>query len=232
MNKIGLIGGIGPESTVSYYRQIIAGVKERMGEKVLPKICIESLSAFEAFRLCKEQRFDELANYILDGLNNLAAAGARYAALTGNTPNVVIDQLQAKTPIPLISAIDATLAVAKQCQASRIGLLGTLFTMNSTFFENPFKQAGIQIVVPSHNQIEYIQDRIEAELEHGIITKETEAGFVEIITDLRKQHDIEQIILGCTELPMLLNDSNSPVPCLDTVDIHVAALVEVITKAG
>ena len=231
MNKIGLIGGIGPESTVSYYRKIIAGAKERMGEKVLPKICIESFSAFEVFALCKEQRFDELANYILDGLNNLAAAGARYAALTGNTPNVVIDQLQAKTPIPLISAIDATLAVAKQRQASRIGLLGTLFTMNSTFFEIPFKQAGIQIVVPSHKQIEYIQDRIEAELEHGIITKETEAGFVEIITDLRKQHGIEQIILGCTELPLLLNDSNSSVPCLDTVDIHVAAIVDVITES-
>ncbi len=230
MVKIGLIGGIGPESTISYYRQIVHGVKARMGEKVLPKLSIETLSAFEVFSFCKEQRHDELAAYVLDAINNLAAAGAKYAALTGNTPNVVFDQLKAQSPIPLISAIEATLAVAQSRHVKTIGLLGTVFTMTHTFFKAPFEQAGIEVVTPDPEQVSYIQDRIEAELEHGIVTEQTRAGFVAIIRSMQERNGIEQVILGCTELPLLLNDGNSPVPCLDTVDIHVSALVDTITR--
>ncbi|MGB6009623.1 aspartate/glutamate racemase family protein [Castellaniella sp.] len=231
MKKIGLIGGIGPESTVSYYRQIVEGVKGRMGHEVLPRLSIETLNAFNVFSLCKQKRFDDLANYVLEAINCLAAAGAEYAALTGNTPNVVLDQLQARTPIPLISAVDATLAVAQVRGAKTVGLLGTAFTMTNTFFKTPFEAAGIEIVCPDTDQISYIQDRIEAELEHGVVTDKTREGFVQIIRSLKEHHSIDQIILGCTELPLLLNDGNSPVQCLDTVEIHVAAMVDVISEA-
>lgn len=229
MNKIGLVGGIGPESTISYYRQIVHGVKDKMGENILPKLSIETLSAFDVFSFCKENRYDDLAAYVLEAVNNLAAAGAKYAALTGNTPNVVFDQVKAKSPIPLVSAIDATLEVAKVRNVKKIGLLGTIFTMRSTFFQSPFEQAGIEVVVPDEGQISYIQDRIEVELEHGIVTEETREGFIRIIRSMQERGGIEQVILGCTELPLLLNDENCPVPCLDTAKIHVKALVEIIT---
>lgn len=230
MTKIGLVGGIGPESTISYYRQIVHGVKEAMGPTTLPRLSIETLSAFEVFSFCKEKRYDELAAYVLEAINSLAAAGAKYAALTGNTPNVVFDKLKAQSPIPLISAIEATLDVAKTRGVKKIGLLGTVFTMTNTFFRTPFERAGIDVATPNSTQISYIQDRIEAELEHGIVTDETRAGFVQIIRTMQEKEGIEQVILGCTELPLLLNDNSSPVPCLDTVDIHVAALVRVITR--
>jgi aspartate racemase len=230
MNKIGLIGGIGPESTISYYRQIVHGVKEKLGEKTLPRLSIETLSAFEVFSYCKKNQYDELAEYVLEAIHCLAAAGAKYAALTGNTPNVVFDKIKEKSPIPLISAIDVTVDVAKSRGIKKIGLLGTVFTMTNHFFKTPFEKAGIDIFTPNAHQISYIQDRIEAELEHGIVTDQTREGFVEIIHSMKQQHGIEQVILGCTELPLLLNDRSSPIPCLDTVDIHVNALVAAIIK--
>lgn len=230
MKKIGLIGGIGPESTVSYYRQIVHGVKHKVGPEILPRLSIETLSAFNVFALCREKRYDDLAEYVLESINCLAAAGAEYAALTGNTPNVVFDQLKERSPIPLVSAIEATLSVAQSRGVKTIGLLGTEFTMTNTFFKLPFEKAGINVVCPDEEQIAYIQDRIEAELEHGVVTDETRDGFVRIIRSLQERSGIEQIILGCTELPLLLNDDNSPVPCLDTVQIHVAALVDLIIR--
>ena len=229
MNKIGLIGGIGPESTISYYRQIVSGVKDVLGEEVLPRLSIETLSAFEVFSFCKEKRYDDLAAYVLEAIDNLAAAGAKYAALTGNTPNIVFDKLQARSPIPLVSAIEATLGVAKAEGMKKIGLLGTAFTMNGTFFQVPFGQAGIQVITPAAQQISYIQDRIEAELEHGVVTEETKEGFIRIIRSMQEMSGMDAVILGCTELPLLLNDFNCPVSCLDTMKIHVAALVKMIT---
>jgi aspartate racemase len=231
MTKIGLIGGIGPESTISYYRSIVHRVRERLGDHSLPKLSIETLNAFEVFSFCKAEQYDELSDYVVDAINNLAAAGAQYAALTGNTPNVVLDKLKAKSPIPLISSIDATLRVAKQRGLKRVGLLGTVFTMTNTFFQAPFGQAGIEVVIPNVEQIAYIQSKIEAELEHGVVTDETRDGFVKIINAMKQKDGIEQVILGCTELPLLLNDGNSPVPCLDCVDIHVDAIVDRIVRA-
>lgn len=230
MTKIGLIGGIGPESTISYYRQIVHRVREQLGDTQLPKLSIETLNAFEVFSFCKEQKYDELGEYVVDAINNLAAAGAQYAALTGNTPNIVFDKLKVKSPIPIISSIEATLKVAKQRGVKKVGLLGTIFTMTNTFFKTPFEQEGIQVVTPNAEQIAYIQSKIEAELEHGVVTEETREGFIKIISLMKKNDGIEQIILGCTELPLLLNDDNSPVPCLDCVDIHVDAIVERIIK--
>lgn len=230
MQKIGLIGGIGPESTVSYYRQLVEGVKQRLGDHILPKLSIETLNAFEVFAYCKQEQYDALAEYVLEGIHSLAAAGAKYAALTGNTPNIVFEQLKVKSPIPLVSAIEATVTVAKARSVRKVGLLGTVFTMKNTFFVKPFEREGITVVIPNASEIEYIQGKIESELEHGVVTNETRAGFVQIIEDMKSRTGIEQVILGCTELPLLLSDECSPVPCLDTVSIHVAALVEIISQ--
>lgn len=230
MKKLGLIGGIGPESTVAYYRKIIHGVQARLGKEKLPRISIESLSAFQVFSLCREGRLDDLERYVLDAIRNLAAGGADMVALTGNTPNIVLDRIRTQAPIPIISAIDATCDEAKQRGLSRLGLLGTVFTMTNTFFKEPLEQRGIKVIVPSNTQIAYIQSKIEAELEHGVVMPDTQADFVSIIEDLRTSSGIEQIALACTELPLILTNENSPVPCLDTMEIHVRALVEALVE--
>lgn len=228
MKKLGLVGGIGPESTVAYYRQIIHGVQKRYGPQTLPRLSIESLSAFQVFAYCREQRFDGLTQYVLDAINNLAAGGAQLAALTGNTPNIVLDRVRERTPIPIVSAIDASCTVAKQRGLRKIGLLGTIFTMTNRFFITPFEKQGVAVAVPKASQIAYIQEKIESELEHGIVVDETRDAFIAIIQEMKEREGIEQIILGCTELPLLLNDATSPIPCLDTMQIHVAALIDAI----
>lgn len=226
MQKIGLIGGIGPESTVLYYRQLVQGAKARAGEHILPRIAIETLSAFEVFSYCKQERYEALADYVLDGIRSLAAGGATCVALTGNTPNIVFDRLQRASPVPLISAIEATVAEAKARQARCVGLLGTSFTMKNTFFVTPFEREGMRVVVPQAGEIAYIQQKIEAELEHGIVKDDTRAEFERIVLRLNDKERIDQLVLGCTELPLLFHDHFSPVPCLDTVAIHVSALLD------
>lgn len=230
MKKLGLIGGIGPESTVSYYRKIIHGVQLQAGKEHLPNLSIESLNAFTVFRLCRQQAFDQLADYVLGALHSLAAGGADMAALTGNTPNIVMDRVLLRSPIPIVSAVEATCEAALQRGARRVGLLGTVFTMTHTFFKTPFEARGMQVVTPGDLQIERIQARIESELEHGIVKEDTRQEFVAIIQDLQRREGIDHVALACTELPLILNDSNSPVPCLDTVEIHVDALVSAITS--
>lgn len=229
MKKIGLVGGIGPESTIMYYRGIVHGVGQVMGSEHLPRLAIDSLSAFEVFSLFKSRRFDDLEAYVLGAVNNLAASGAELAALTGNTPHVVFDRVRDKSPIPLISAIEATRDAALERGLNKIGLLGTVFTMTNDFFKAPFEEAGIQVVVPSADEIAYVQNKIEAELEHGIVKDQTRRDFVALIDDIKQREGIQQIVLGCTELPLLLNDELSPVPCLNTADIHIRAIVQAMT---
>ena len=228
MRKLGLIGGIGPEATVAYYRQIIHGVGERVGAETLPPLIIESLSAFQVFSLCRESRLDELTAYLGDAVDALAAGGAQMAALTGNTPYVVFDRVAQRSPIPLISGITATAQAVAARSARTVGLLGTAFTMTNGIFARAFEPHGIRIVTPHEEEIALIQKRIETELEHGIVTDSTRAELVGIIAEMAARDGIDSVILGCTELPLILDDESSPVPCFDTVRIHVAALVDAI----
>lgn len=231
MKKLGLIGGIGPESTVAYYRKIIHGVQAQAGKENLPRLSIESLNAFTVFSLCRAREFDQLADYVLSAIRSLAAGGADMVALTGNTPNIVMDRVLPASPIPIVSAIDATCNEAQAQGATKVGLLGTVFTMTNTFFKAPFEDRGIQVVVPNEQQIAHIQAKIEAELEHGVVTDSTRQEFIAIIQDMQQREGIDRIALACTELPLILSNSNSPVPCLDTVEIHVEALIRAIVSA-
>lgn len=228
MKKLGLIGGIGPESTVAYYRKIIHGVQEKTGRENLPRLSIESLSAFTVFNLCRAKQFDQLTDYVLGAVCNLAAGGAEIAALTGNTPNIVIDRVRSLSPIPIISSIEATCDEAQRRGAQRVGLLGTVFTMTNSFFKTPFEDRSIQVVVPKDSQISQIQSKIESELEHGIVRDETRDMFIAIIKDLQVREGIDYVALACTELPLILSNQTSPVPCLDTVEIHVQSLISAI----
>lgn len=231
MKKLGLIGGIGPESTVAYYRKIIHGVQAQAGRENLPRLSIESLNAFRVFQLCRSREFDQLTEYVLSAIHSLAAGGADLVALTGNTPNIVMDRILPVSPIPIVSAIDATCHVAQKRGARRVGLLGTVFTMTNTFFKTPFEDKGIKVIVPSESQIALIQAKIEAELEHGIVKEDTRQEFIAIIQDLQQREGIDHVALACTELPLILSDDNSPVPCLDIVEIHVEALVQAVVSS-
>ena len=228
MKKLGLVGGMGPESTVPYYRGIIYGVRERMGSNVLPFLSLESVDVFDIQRFCNEGRYDELTGYLLAAVRNLAAAGAEFAALSANTPHIVFDQLKQQTPIPLVSIIEAPCEEAERRGLSRLGLMGTIFTMKGSFFKKPFEEKGIQVISPREEEMAYINEKIYTELEFADVREGTREGLVRIIRRMVEEDGIQAIILGCTELPLALDDRICPVPCLDTMKIHVQALGEEI----
>lgn len=230
MKKLGLVGGMGPESTIPYYHDIVYGVQAKVGKAFFPNLTIESVNVFEVLGLCGEQKYDELVDYLMEAINNLINSGADFVALSANTPHIVFDKLQEKSPVPLVSIIEATKDEAIRQNKRKLGLLGTIFTMTGDFYKLPFQNSGIEIVVPNRDEMKFINQKISSELEHGIVKEETLKGFQEITERMKNEDGIEAIILGCTELPLLLNDEVSPVPCLDTMKIHVEALVGKIVE--
>lgn len=230
MKKLGLVGGMGPESTIPYYHDIVYGVQDRGGKNFFPNLAIESVNAFDVLRLCNEQKYDELTNYLMQAIKNLIASGADFIALSANTPHIVFDRLQARSTVPLVSIVEAACNEAIRLNKHRVGLLGTIFTMKEDFFKKPFYSSNIEIITPTTEEMEYINLKISSELELGIIKEETLQEFQRIIKRMRQEDCIEVVILGCTELPLLLNDEVSPVPCLDTMKIHIQRLIDLIVE--
>jgi aspartate racemase len=228
MKKLGLIGGTGPESTIEYYRQIEHGVQKLTGH--FPNLVIESLSVFDVLGFCERDDYDGLTEYLLRGFECLKAAGAELACLTGITPHIVFDSLQEKAPMPLVSIIEAACEKAKEQRYTKIALLGTYPTMKGRFFQDVFQRAGIDVITPDEEEMLYIKEKIETELELGIVDPQTQKDFCNIIDRLRRDEGIQAIVLGCTELPAILNDEISSVPCLDVMNIHVEKLISMIRE--
>lgn len=231
MKKLGLVGGMGPQSTVPYYMGIVYGVRERTAPDFFPNITIESVNVFEVLRLIGRNEMDAVTEYLASAITNLYAAGAEVAALTANTAHIVFDRLVEISPIPLVSIVGATCEEAIFRGYKRIALLGTAFTMERDFYKKPFTDKGIDIIVPGPEERTYIDHTITSELELGIANPATLDRYRRIIGRLRDDMGAEAVILGCTELPLLLNDSVSPLPVLDTVSIHTKTLVNTILEA-
>lgn len=230
MKKLGLVGGMGPESTIPYYHDIVYGVQEKVGKDFFPNLTIESVNVFEVLHLCGEKKYDELTEYLMAAINNLIKSGADFVALSANTPHIVFDRLKEQSAVPMVSIIEATRDEAIRWNKRKLGLLGTIFTMTGDFFKEPFCNSGIEIVVPTMEEMDFINEKISSELELGIVREDTLRSFQKMIERMKEENGIEAVILGCTELPLLLNDEVSPVPCLDTMKIHIETLVDMIME--
>lgn len=229
MNIVGIIGGIGPESTVDYYHTIITKFQERIGSKeILPELVINSINMYKIFELISSGKNEELIQYLAVAVQKLASAGANFAVMSGNTPHLVFDQVQELVDIPMISIVEATFVQAKELKLERIGLIGTKFTMEHEFFKRPFISDHKEVFVPNPNEQEYIHRKIVEELEKGIVNEETKARFLEIIQQMVHRDQFEGIILGCTELPMIIKKNDLELPILNTTEIHVNKIVDTI----
>lgn len=216
---------MGPQSTMPYYMNIVYGVQKRTSTRFFPNLTIESLNVFEILDMIGEGRYDELTDHFLGAIGRLKAAGADFAALTANTAHIVFDRLRDRTPIPLVSIVEATVNEARRRDFKTLALLGTRFTMERDFYRTPFENAGIRIVLPMEQERIFIDEKINTELEYGRVNSETKQTFIGIVDRMVNDDGIDAVILGCTELPLALDDSCSPVPCLDTVKIHSDELV-------
>ena len=226
MKKLGLIGGTGPESTIVYYRELTHGVQKRLGRPFFPRLTVESLSVFEVLPFCARGELDGLTAYLLDGVRALAGSGCDAAALTGITPHIVFERLQEASPIPLVSMVQTACDAARKRGWKRIALWGTTPTMRGTFFQKAFAKAGIAVITPS--EMTFIGGKIETELEYGRVVPATRETLNEIARRMARDEGIEAVVLGCTELPLLFEAEPLPLPALDVMKIHIAALVDMI----
>lgn len=196
-----------------------------------PEIIIYSADVTQLFKLVTEQNWDSLAKWLIDKVAALKNAGADFAVISANTPHIVFEEVQAHSPLPLISIVEATLKSAKVAGLKKLGLLGTKFTMQSTFFSDRFAKDDIVVVVPNAHEQQYIHEKLMSEIELGIFTEATRRQLLSIIGDMRDRDHIDAVILGCTELPLILNDNASEIPFLNTTEIHVAAICQQCMQA-
>ncbi|MFC6601124.1 aspartate/glutamate racemase family protein [Ectobacillus funiculus] len=229
MKKVGIIGGTGPESTVDYYKSIISKFQEKIGSKEdLPELFINSINMYKMFNLLMNGQTKELIHYLTDAVQKLESVGVDFVVFTGNTPHIVFEQVQEKVQVPMISIVEETYLKAQELSLEKVGLIGTKFTMENDFFKKPFIFHNIEIVIPNQSEQEYIHRKIIEELENGIGNNETKRGFLNIIEQMTDRDGIQAIILGCTELPMLIKNEDLNIHSLNTAEIHINKIVDTI----
>jgi aspartate racemase len=226
MKTLGIIGGLGPESTIDYYQRIVALYRKRTGDGSYPEFIINSVNLKKGLDFMAANNLAGMADYLLEGLGKLAGAGADFGLISANTPHIVFDDLAPKSPIPLISIVEATCTAAKARKLKRLALFGTRYKMQATFYSKVFSRQGIDLLVPEPNDQDYIHDKYMNELVPGKFLPETRASLLAIVDRMKAKSDIDGVILAGTELPLILCDSDyNGIPFLNTTKIHVEAAV-------
>lgn len=222
MKHIGIVGGLSPESTIEYYQIICREFNKKFGELNFPQITIRSINLEELVGLFKKNQWDKVATIILNAVRDLEDAGAEFAAIAANTPHNAYYAIQRGSSIKVLSIMEATADAVKKAQLKKVGLLGTQATMEYGFFQKTFKDYGIETVVPGKADRSYVDKTIWEKLSHGRIDEEDELKHREIILKLTNE-GAQGIILGCTELPLLIKEDMG-IPLFDTASIHALAI--------
>ena len=225
MKKIGLVGGTGPESTLMYYKELNGRIDRITDGKQMPDVAIESVNFRKAWNYVVEKQYDSLTDYLSEKVHNLESTGSQVIALTAATMHIVYDEIVQKTGIKLISIPKSVAEEIVKKGYKKVGLLGTIFTMEQDYMKKDLIKAGIEVCIPEKSDRELVAKRIYEELEVGIVKDTTLKEFTSIIEKMKKEQGIQAVILGCTELPLLLNKDNCPVDCLDSVEIHLQKLI-------
>lgn len=231
MKKIGLIGGIGPESSIDYYRLIIKRFQERLNTKDYPEIIINSINMTEMLSYIFNNQLDKLVDFLTDRIKILETIGVDYGAIASNTPHIVFERLIEKVKIPLISIVEETCKEIDDKKMQRVGLFGTKYTMTNGFYNKVAKKYGIEIIIPVTEKQDFIHNKYMAELVFNRIVPETKKQLIQIVRELKEKESIEGLILGGMELPLILNQSDfGDIKILDTTKIHVESIVTKMIK--
>jgi len=230
MKTIGLIGGMSWESTVSYYQAINQGVKLELGGLHSAKVCLYSVDFDEIEKLQRQNRWHDSAILLAKAAQAVAAGGADFVLICTNTMHKVADEVQAAISIPLVHIADATAQKLITDGIKRVGLLGTKFTMQEDFYKNRLTERfGIEVLVPTSTAQDMIHDVIYNQLCLGVINHQSRQDFISVINHLYQQ-GAEAVILGCTEIALLVEPQHTDVPLYDTTQIHAAKAVALAIK--
>ena len=228
--KIGILGGLSPESTVIYYLRIVRRYQELFGDHSYPEIIIYSVSFQKFVDWMAKDRWNEITEELIRDIRNLAAAGADFALIATNTMHLVFDKVEEASPIPLISIVDAAAEAIRKEKINSVGLLGTVFTMERDFYREGLAKYGIETLVPKKEDRDYINKVIFEELCRGLIRDESRNNFKRIIEELTER-GAEGIVLGCTEIPLLIGEKDVSTRIFDTAKIHADKALEFAVKA-
>src|SRR2546423_3763386 len=226
MKTLGMIGGIGPESTIDYYKNLIAMHRERKSDGHYPQFVINSIDLQKGIDFLEADDLDGMTDFLLSEIDKLPRAGAEFGIIAANTPHIVFDEVKARSPIPFISIVEASCERTKSRGMKRLALFGTRYTMQANFYQKVFSREGIDLVVPEAKDQEYIHEKYFAELVPGIFLPETRAGLFAIVDRMKAKSDIEGVLLAGTELALILRGENhNGIALLDTGKIHCQAAV-------
>lgn len=229
MKVIGILGGTGPESTVDYYKLILAEHRRRRPDGGNPPIIIWSIDFVPLMKFRDAGDWDGVATWFADVFERLGKAGADFGLIAANTPHMAFERLKGISSLPLLSIVDAALAETVRLGYRRVGILGTKTTMNADFYQRPFAQAGIELLAPSVQDQDLVEDKYFAELFNGVFLPETRMQLASVVERLRDEHGAEAVLLAGTELPLIMRDApDLGIPLLDTARLHCAAAVDLI----
>jgi len=230
MKTAGLVGGLGPETTVDYYRRIIAAWQAHDAASA-PSIVVDSIDVQKVFRLVAADRAG-LAEYLSASVDRLARAGADFAAITANMPHLVFDAVNARSPIPLISIVASCAIEAQRRGLRRVALLGTRFTMEAPMYPDGLREHGIATVTPDEAERAFIHEHYEREMLKGVFRDAVRDRVISIVDRLSKTEHIDGVLLGGTELTLLLpSERIAGVSALNTTAIHVDAIVDQLRRS-
>lgn len=222
---LGLIGGTGPESTIEYYRLLVAKYREQ-ADGNSPSLVINSVNLKTMIDCMTAGELGKVADYLSDAIEKLRLAGADVAALTANTAHIVFDELQARTELPLVSIVETACDRVQELNLKTVALFGTRFTMQAPFYPTVFSRSDVKLVLPNDEEQNYIHEIYMNELLKNVFSPETRAKLLSIADAMKARDGIEAVILGGTELPLLLRDEqHNGLQLLDTTRIHVDRLV-------
>jgi len=236
MKKLGLVGGVGPASTVEYYKGINEGYQKRLANPAkcgenLPMV-IDSLNLAVAYNLVEKKDWGNFADLFVNSIRVLHSAGAQLAAISANTAHIVFDEVAARSPIPLVGLVDETCKYARSRECKKVIVLGTAFTMSSGMYEGKFAKYGIQAVVPGEADQQTIHNIIFPNLAAGIVVEEDKAVMLQLVKKMLHDHGADAIVLGCTELPLILQPGELDAILLDTTKIHIDAILHQVFSDG
>ena len=226
MKKLGLIGGMGPESTLLYYREIAAAYHRRAPGCAFPALTIETVDMYEMLGYCKQQDWDGLTGCLTRAVQSCEAAGAGFLTMASNTPHVVFDVLRARAAVPMLSIMEPVCRAVTARGLGKVAWLGTAFTMEQPYFRQCFEEHGIAVVVPRADERAELDRIIAEELEFGVKKPGSKRTVDAVIARLIGEAHAEGVVLGCTELPLLYAGETLPVPCVDTLRCHIEGIVD------
>jgi aspartate racemase len=225
MKTLGLIGGTGPESTIEYYRLLVAKYREQ-ADGHSPPLIINSIDLKQMIEWMTAGELAKVVDALVIEVEKLRKAGADVGALTANTPHIVFDELQERSSLPLVSIVEAACEEVQKRGLKTVALFGTRFTMQAPFYPSVFSRAGLKLVLPNNQEQDYIHEIYFGQLLKDIFLPETRTRLLEIADEMKRRDSIEAVILGGTELPLLLRaEEHNGLPLLDTTRIHVDRLI-------